>query len=75
MLHKQGLYSAIVDAYDKEMMALCTGGMPELFELVAKLMEGRPVDMAALSEKEKQYAKSVKVLQGQVLFSNSWLDT
>jgi hypothetical protein len=31
--------------------------------------------MAALSEKEKQYAKSVKVLQGQVLFSNSWLDT
>ena len=75
MLHKQGLYSAIVDAYDKEMMDLCRGGMPELRELVAKLMDGQQVDMAALSEKEKQYAKSVKVLQGQVLFSNSWLDT
>jgi cobalamin-dependent methionine synthase I len=74
MLHTQGLYSAIVDAYDKEMMALCRGEMPELLSLVTRLMKGEPVDMAGLSEKEKQYVKSVKVLQGQVLFSNSWLD-
>ena len=74
MLHTQGLYSAIVDAYDKEIMALCRGEMPELLSLVTRLMKGEPVDMAGLSEKEKQYIKSVKVLQGQVLFSNSWLD-
>jgi 5-methyltetrahydrofolate corrinoid/iron sulfur protein methyltransferase len=75
MLHTQGLYSAIVDAYDKEIMALCRGEMPELLSLVTRLMKGEPVDMAGLSEKEKQYVKSVKVLQGQVLFSNAWLDT
>jgi 5-methyltetrahydrofolate corrinoid/iron sulfur protein methyltransferase len=75
MLHKQGLHSAIVDATDSEIMALCKGKMPELFELVSKLMDGQSVDPAALSEKEKQYLKTVKVLQGQVLFSNSWLDT
>jgi len=75
MLHTQGLYSAIVDAYDKEMMAICRGEMPELLDLVARLMKDQPVDMAGLSEKEKQYVKSVKVLQGQVLFSNAWLES
>jgi len=75
MLHTQGLYSAIVDAYDKEMMAICKGEMPELLDLVARLMKDQPVDMAGLSEKEKQYVKSVKVLQGQVLFSNAWLES
>jgi cobalamin-dependent methionine synthase I len=75
MLHTQGLYSAIVDAYDKEMMAICKGEMPELLDLVVRLMKDQPVDMADLSEKEKQYVKSVKVLQGQVLFSNAWLES
>ena len=75
MLHKQGLYSSIVDCYDKELMALCKGEMPELLDLVTTLMNGQPVDMAGLSDKEKQYVKSVKVLQGEVLFSSSWLES
>jgi len=75
MLHKQGLYSAIVDAYDKELMALCKGEMPELLDLVTKLMDGQSVDLGSLSDKEKQYVKTVKVLQGEVLYSDSWLET
>jgi 5-methyltetrahydrofolate corrinoid/iron sulfur protein methyltransferase len=74
MLEKQGLYSSIVDAYDKEIMALAKGEMPELRELVAKLMAGETVDVAALSEMGKQYAKSVNVLMGKTLFSISWLE-
>ena len=74
MLEKQGLYSSIVDAYDKEIMALAKGAMPELHELVAKLMAGETVDMASLSEQGKQYAKSVNVLMGKTLFSISWLE-
>lgn len=74
MLQKQGLYSAIVDAYDKEIMALCKGEMQELAALTGKIMAGEAVDMERLSEREKQYAKTVKVLMGKSLYSDSWLD-
>jgi cobalamin-dependent methionine synthase I len=74
MLYKQGLYSAIVDAYDKEIMALAKGEMPEIYQLVCKVMDGQPVDMAALSKKEQQYVKSVIVLMGKNLYSHSWLE-
>ncbi len=74
MLHKQGLYSAIVDAYDKELMALCKGEMPEIEKLVEQVMAGQSIDMAALSEKERQYVKTVNVLMGKSLYSHSWLE-
>lgn len=74
MLHKQGLYSSIVDAYDKDLMALCKGEKPGLEALVAKLMDGESVDMASLSDEEKKYAKTVNVLMGKSLYSDSWLD-
>jgi len=73
MLAKQGLYSAIVDSYDGELMALCRGELPELRQLVYAMMDGQPVDMAGLSEKERQYAKTVQVLMGRVLYSDAWL--
>lgn len=74
MLKKLGLYSAIVDSYDKEMMELCNGKMADIEELVAKMMDGYEPDMNSLSEKQKQYAKSVRVLLGKVLYSHSWLE-
>jgi len=74
MLQKQGLYSSIVDAYDKELMALCKGEKPGLEALVAKIMDGETVDMTSLSEEEHRYAKSVNVLMGKSLYSDSWLD-
>ena len=74
MLHKQGLYSAIVDAYDKELMSLCKGEMPEIYELVVKVMGGQAVALGGLSDKEKQYVKTVNVLMGKSLYSHSWLE-
>jgi 5-methyltetrahydrofolate corrinoid/iron sulfur protein methyltransferase len=74
MLQKQGLYSSIVDAYDKELMALCKGEKPGLEALVAKIMDGEAVDIASLSEEEQRYAKTVNVLMGKSLYSDSWLD-
>ncbi|MCP4717636.1 MAG: dihydropteroate synthase [Deltaproteobacteria bacterium] len=75
MLHKQGLYSAIVDSEDKELMQLSKDGMPELYDLVCKILDGQSIDLASLSEKEQQYAKTVKVLLGQVLYSDAWLES
>lgn len=74
MLQKQGLYASIVDSFDKEIMSLCKGEMPEYFELICKLMDGTLHDSSSLSEKEMQYYKSFNVLIGTSLYSDSWLD-
>ena len=74
MLHKQGLYSAIVDAFDKELIAVCKGEYPELLELVSKLMAGEQVDIGSLPKQQQDYMKTVNVLMGKSLYSDSWLE-
>ena len=74
MLQKYGLYSAIVDSYDKVMMDLCKGTDPGIAEFVSKLMDGETPDMAGLSELERRHAKTFNVLTGTSLYSDSWLD-
>ncbi len=74
MLKKLGLYSAIVDSYDKELMEYAKGGLNDIEELVFKMMDGYEPDMNSLSPKQKEYAKSVRVLLGKVLYSHSWLE-
>ena len=74
MLQKQGLYSSIVDANDKDLMAICKGEKPELEALVAKIMDGESIDTPSLSEEEQKCAKTVNVLMGKSLYSDSWLD-
>jgi cobalamin-dependent methionine synthase I len=74
MLMKYGIYAAIVDAFDTELVKLAKGEMPEILDLVHKMMDGYSPDIPALSPKEKEYAKSVKVLSGDSLYSHSWLE-
>ena len=74
MLMKYGIYAAIVDAFDDELIRLARGEMPEIPELVHKMMDGYNPDISTLSPKEKEYAKSVKVLNGDTLYSHSWLE-
>ena len=74
MLHKQGLYSAIVDAFDKELIAICKGEHPELLELVSKVMAGEEVDIGSLPKQQQDYVKTVNVLMGKSLYSDSWLE-
>jgi len=74
MLHKNGLYSAILDAYDSEIMALCQGEHQEIVKLVEQMMDGEAVDTGTLTPAQRAYARSVNVLTGNVLYSDSWLD-
>ena len=74
MLHKNGLYSAILDAYDTEIMSLCRDERPELFNLVGRIVDGEAIDTGTLSPQQRAYARSVNVLTGKVLYSNSWLE-
>jgi cobalamin-dependent methionine synthase I len=74
MLMKYGLYSAIVDAYDQELLTITRGGMPEIVSLVHRVMDGDEPDPKGLSPKELEYFKSTKVLLGKTLYSHSWLE-
>jgi cobalamin-dependent methionine synthase I len=73
MLMKYGLYSAIVDAFDEELIKIARGELPQIVSLIHAMMDGDQPDIAALSLKEKDYAKSYQVLYGQKLYSHSWL--
>jgi len=68
------LYSAIVDVFDGELAQLANDGLPEIYKLVWRIMDGEEVSLASLSEKEIHYAKSARVLMGKNLYSHSWLD-
>ena len=74
MLMKYGLYSAIVDAFDDEIKKIALGEMPEIVSLVHRMMEGEKPDFSSLSQKELEYAKTVRVLNGETLYSHSWLE-
>jgi 5-methyltetrahydrofolate corrinoid/iron sulfur protein methyltransferase len=74
MLMKYGLHSAIVDVSDTELVKIAHGEMPEIVDLVHRLMDGEKPDLASLSQKELEYAKTVRVLTGESLYSHSWLE-
>jgi 5-methyltetrahydrofolate corrinoid/iron sulfur protein methyltransferase len=74
ILKRHGLYSAIVDCFDTRLHEIARGKFPELEALVAKVEDGEPVDMNSLSDEERKYVKTAKVILGQTLYSDSWLE-
>ena len=74
MLIQCGVQGAIVDAFDKPLQDIARGKMPELVELVGRVMNGEQIDMSKLSKEEADYVKTAKVLLGESLYSDSWLE-
>jgi cobalamin-dependent methionine synthase I len=74
MLQRHGLYSAIADPLDKELMSLIKGEMPDVVSLIYKVMDGEEIDLSSLSQKEIDYVKTARVLTGEVLYSDAWLE-
>jgi len=74
MLMKFGIHSAIVDAFDAELVKIARGERPERVAMIHRMMEGDIPDIASLDPEEAKYAKTVRVLTGQVLYSHSWLE-
>lgn len=75
MLGRNRLYSAIADPLDKELMSLIKGEMPKNVELIYKTMDREDIDLSALSQKQVEYVKTARVLMGETLYSDAWLES
>lgn len=74
MLMKYNIYSAIADVMDEELVQIAHGQMPEIVGLVHRMMDGDRPDPAKLTPKELEYYKTVRVLLGETMYSDSWLE-
>ncbi len=74
MLNRYGLYSAIADPLDEELMAFVRGENPEITDLIYRTMDGEEIDLSPLSQKEVAYVKTARVLMAQTLYSDAWLE-
>jgi len=74
MLMRYGCYSAIVDAFDEDLLALAKGEKKDVIALVHKVMDGAAVDPKSLNPELLKYYRTAKVLVGETLYSASWLE-
>jgi cobalamin-dependent methionine synthase I len=75
MLGRCGLYSAIADVLDKELVSLNKGKLPNIVDLIYKMMDGEAINMSSLPQKEQDYVKTTRVLMGETLYSHAWLES
>jgi len=73
MLERYGMSSAIIDAFDEELKEFTKGKREDLKKLIYRVMDKEQIDLKSLSKEEADYVKTTKVLMGQILYSDSWL--
>ncbi|MBW2106190.1 MAG: dihydropteroate synthase [Deltaproteobacteria bacterium] len=74
MLEKNGLYSAIADAYDKDLVDIARGRRSDIVEIIGKVMDEEPIDMSSISKELQDYVKTARILLKKALYSDSWLE-
>jgi len=74
MLEKSGMYSAIADAYDKDLVDIAKGKRSDIVEIVGKVMDEETIDMASISKELQDYVKTARILLKKALYSDSWLE-
>jgi cobalamin-dependent methionine synthase I len=75
MLERCGLYSAIVDVLDVELIELGRGRLKSIQQLIFKIVDGEAVDLTSLPEREINYVKTARALMGDILYSHAWLES
>ncbi len=74
MLARYGLHSAIVDSFDEDLLALAKGEKKDVVQVIHKVMDGEQVDAGSLNDELIKYYRSAKVLVGDTIYSDSWLE-
>lgn len=74
MLERYGMKSVIADPLDTNLVAVAKGQRPDIVEVVHQTMDGTAPDPSTLSKELGDYVKTVKVIMGETLFSDSYLE-
>lgn len=74
MLERKGMYSVIADPRDDGLIAIAKGKRPDIVELIHAVMDGNAPDMGGLTKEMQDYVKTVNVILGNSLYSDSWLE-
>lgn len=74
MLQKHGMVSCIADPLDQVLIDIAKGRRQDVVDLIYSMMDGVQPDMASLTKEMQNFAKTVNVILGNTLYSDSWLD-
>jgi len=73
MLERHGMSSAIIDAFDEGLKKFAKGKREDLKKWIYRAMDKETIDLKSLNKEQADYVKTTRVLMGQILYSNSWL--
>ena len=74
MLEKYGMKSVIADPLDKQQTSIAKGERQDIVDLINGMMDGDQPDIAGLDKEMQDYAKTYRVIMGETLYSDSWLE-
>ncbi|NNF98969.1 MAG: dihydropteroate synthase [Desulfobacteraceae bacterium] len=74
MLEKCGMESVIADPLDEQLIAIAKGNRQDIVDLIYGILDGNDPDLGSLSDEMRNYAKTVNVILGKTLYSDSWLE-
>jgi 5-methyltetrahydrofolate corrinoid/iron sulfur protein methyltransferase len=74
MLERYGMKAVISDPLDTNLTAVAKGQRPDIVDVVHQTMDGSAPDPASLPKELGDYVKTVKVIMGETLFSDSYLE-
>jgi len=74
MLQKQGMHSVIADPLDDQLIDIAKGNRQDIVDLIYGMLDGNEPDIGSLSKEMQDYAKTVNVILGKSLYSDSWLE-
>ena len=74
MLGRYGMKSVISDPLDEGLTAVAKGKRQDIVDVVYQAMDGTAPDLSTLSKELADYVKTVRVITGEQLFSDSYLE-
>ncbi len=74
MLERVGMVSVISDPLDQTLTDIAKGKRSDIVETIHKATDGQISDISSLSKEMQDYVKTVNVILGNSLYSDSWLE-
>ncbi len=74
MLEKYGMAAVISDPLDTKLTDIAKGKRQDIVDLIYGMMDGDQPDIPGLDKEMQDYAKTYRVIMGETLYSDSWLE-